>query len=71
MRLRIYTVLSLLRDLYKGDTMSTNKSCPVSGGFCWKNPLQVALFLAVLPFAVKSVAWLWGAVTTVACNVTK
>ena len=62
---------SKVRGFYKGDTMSTNKSCPVTGGFCWKNPLQVALFLAVLPFAVKSVAWLWGAVTTVACNVTK
>jgi len=51
--------------------MSTNKSCPITGGFCWKNPLQVALFLAVLPFAVKSVAWLWAAVTTVATNVAK
>ena len=43
--------------------MSTNKSCPVSGGWCWKNPLQVALLLAVLPYAVKTVAWLWGGVT--------
>jgi hypothetical protein len=41
--------------------MSTNKTCPVSGGWCWKNPLQAVLFLAVLPYAVKSVVWLWTA----------
>ena len=52
--------------------MSTNKSCPVSGGFCWRNPLQVTLFLAVLPYAVKTVSWVWGLVTslgTAACEV--
>ena len=38
--------------------MSTNnKSCPVSGLFCWKNPLQVAGLLALLPFAVKGGLW--------------
>ena len=32
--------------------MST-KSCPVSScSFCWKNPFQVGVLLAVLPFAV-------------------
>jgi hypothetical protein len=51
-----------MRAFYKGDTMSNSKTCPVSGGWCWKNPLQVALFLAVLPYAVKSVAWVWTAV---------
>ena len=49
---------------HKGDTMSTNKSCPVSGGFCWRNPLQVALFLAALPYAVKTVSWVWGLVSS-------
>jgi len=44
--------------------MSTNKSCPVSGGFCWRNPLQVALLLAVLPYAVKTVSWVWGLVAS-------
>jgi hypothetical protein len=51
--------------------MSTNKSCPVSGGFCWKNPLQVALFLAVLPWAVKTVGWLWAGVTAVSACAAK
>ena len=41
--------------------MST-KSCPVSCGFCWKNPVQVCVALALLPFAVAGarqvVAWL-------------
>lgn len=48
--------------------MSTNKSCPVTGGFCWKNPFQVVLFLAVLPFAVKGMVWVWNvAAAAVAC----
>ena len=52
--------------------MSTNvKSCPVSGGFCWRNPLQLVVFLAVLPWAVKSVGWLWGAVTSLGSCATK
>lgn len=51
--------------------MSNNKSCPVSGGWCWKNPLQVGLLLAVLPYAVKSVVWLWTGVTAIADCCTK
>jgi|APGre2960657373_1045057.scaffolds.fasta_scaffold00441_8 hypothetical protein len=52
--------------------MSTNnKSCPVSGGFCWKNPLQVALFLAVLPYAVKTIAWVWSGVAAVSACAAK
>jgi len=46
--------------------MSNGKSCPVFGSFCWRNPLQVAALLAVLPWAVKSVGWLWGAVCSLA-----
>jgi hypothetical protein len=42
--------------------MSTNKTCPVTGGWCWKNPVQTVLLLAALPYAVKTVAWLWAAV---------
>ena len=45
--------------------MSNGKSCPVTGGFCWKNPLHAAVFLAVLPWAVKSVGWLWAGVVSV------
>lgn len=47
--------------------MSNAKSCPVTSGcgFCWKNPLQVALFLAVLPWAVKTIGWLWSGVVAV------
>lgn len=61
-----------MRDFYKGDTMSTKNTCPVTScGFCWKNPLQVVLFLAVLPYAVKSTMWLWNAVTAAVACVTK
>ena len=52
--------------------MSTNgKSCPLVGGFCWRNPLQVALFLAVLPWAVKTLGWLWASVATVSACAAK
>ena len=52
--------------------MSTKNTCPVTScGFCWKNPLQVVLFLAVLPYAVKSTMWLWNAVTAAVACVTK
>jgi hypothetical protein len=48
--------------------MSTNKSCPVTGGWCWKNPLKVGLLLAVLPYAAKGVVWVWNvAAAAVAC----
>ena len=43
--------------------MNKTNNCPVTGCFCWKNPLQLAGFLALLPFAVKGVVWAWGAVT--------
>jgi hypothetical protein len=43
----------------------SNKSCPIVGcGFCWKNPVHVVLFLAVLPFALKGINVLWSAVQT-------
>ena len=60
-----------MRVFYKGDTMSTKNTCPVTSGWCWKNPLQVVLFLAVLPYAVKSAMWLWNAVTAAVACVTK
>lgn len=51
--------------------MSNGKSCPVTGGFCWKNPLQVALFLAVLPYAVKTIGWIWSGVVAVSACAAK
>lgn len=33
--------------------MATEKKCCVFGGFCWKNPVHVAIGLAVLPFTVE------------------
>lgn len=33
-------------------------TCPVTGSFCWKNPLQLVAFLALLPYAMKGVAWI-------------
>ena len=42
--------------------MNKNNNCPVTGWFCWKNPLQLAGFFALLPFAVKGVVWAWTAV---------
>ncbi len=51
--------------------MSTNK-CPVTGcGFCWKNPVHVVLFLAILPFALKGVAVAWETVQTAVTTLTK
>jgi len=45
------------------------KNCPIgSTGFCWKNPLQLAVFLAVLPYAAKGVVWVVDAIRTVCCN---
>jgi hypothetical protein len=43
--------------------MNKTNNCPVTGCFCWKNPLQLAGFLALLPFAVKGAVWAWNAVT--------
>lgn len=42
------------------------KNCPIgTNGFCWKNPLQLVVFLAALPYAVKGVMWLVDAVKAV------
>lgn len=42
-----------------------NNECPVSGRcFCWKNPVHVVVFLAVLPFALAGAKVLWNAVTS-------
>jgi hypothetical protein len=42
-----------------------NNNCPVSGhSFCWKNPVHVVVFLAVLPFALAGAKVLWSAVTS-------
>lgn len=42
-----------------------NSNCPVpSHGFCWKNPVHVVVFLAVLPFALAGAKVLWNAVTS-------
>ena len=52
--------------------MSKNTKCPVSNcnGFCWKNPVHVVLFLAVLPLALKGLAVLWAAVQSGATTLT-
>jgi hypothetical protein len=51
--------------------MSTNKSCPVTDGWCWKNPVQVALLLALLPYAGKGLGWVWGLVCGLAAAAVK
>lgn len=51
--------------------MSTKNTCPVTGGWCWKNPLQVAFFFAVLPFAVKGAVWIWNAAAAAVAVATK
>jgi hypothetical protein len=42
---------------------NNNKSCPITGPFCWKNPLQVAALFAVLPFAIKGVMFVFAALS--------
>jgi hypothetical protein len=53
--------------------MSANNKCPVTNccGFCWKNPVHVVLFLAVLPFALKGVQVAWETVHTAVNTLTK
>lgn len=55
--------------------MATNtnsvKSCPITGAFCWKNPLHLVAFFAVLPFALKGLAHVWGALAGAADTLTK
>lgn len=51
--------------------MSNAKSCPVAGGFCWKNPVQTALLLALLPYAAKGLGWAWGLVCGLAACAVK
>ncbi len=49
----------------------SNKTCPVVGGhFCWKNPVHVVLFLAVLPYALRGLNTLWSTVTTAVTTLT-
>lgn len=50
----------------------SNKNCPVvgCGRFCWKNPVHVVLFLAVLPYALRGLNTLWSAVTTAVTTLT-
>ena len=51
--------------------MSNKNSCPVTGCFCWKNPLHLVAFFAILPFAIKGVTFVWGALTNAVDNLTK
>lgn len=45
--------------------MNKNETCcPTSGRFCWRNPVHVVLFLAILPFALDGLNTLWSAVRT-------
>lgn len=41
---------------------TTVKTCPVTGCFCWKNPLHLVAFFAILPFAIKGFTFLWHAI---------
>jgi hypothetical protein len=50
---------------------TNNKSCPVSGWFCWKNPLQVVGLIALLPFGVKGGLWLLHSVCAFCDNCCK
>lgn len=52
-------------------TTNAVKSCPVTGCFCWKNPLHLAAFFALLPFAIKGVTFVWGAFTNAVDTLTK
>ena len=52
--------------------MNSKNNCPVTGwGFCWKNPVHVVLFLAVLPFALNGLSTVWNAVQSAFCAMTK
>jgi len=42
-------------------SVNNTKSCPVTGCFCWKNPLHLVAFFAVLPFAVRGALAVWNA----------
>ena len=42
--------------------MNKTNNCPVTGCFCWKNPLHLAAFFALLPFAIKGGLFLFHAV---------
>lgn len=51
--------------------MSANNKCPATGCFCWKNPIHVVLFLAILPFALNGLAVAWSTVQAAATTLTK
>jgi len=45
---------------------NSNEGCPVTGScgkFCWRKPVHVVLFLAVLPFALAGAKIVWSALT--------
>lgn len=48
-----------------------NDCCPIVGRFCWKNPVHVVLFLAVLPFALNGLSTVWNALQSAFCAMTK
>lgn len=50
---------------------NSNECCPTKGGFCWKNPIHVVLFLAVLPFALNGLNTVWTALHTAITTMTK
>ena len=41
-------------------TNATAKSCPVTGCFSWSNPLHLAAFFALLPFAIKGAMFVFN-----------
>ena len=48
-----------------------NECCTMKGGFSWKNPVHVVLFLAVLPFALNGLNTVWTAIHTAVTTMTK
>ena len=43
---------------------SLTKSCPVSCGFCWRNPVHVLVTLALLPLAAAGLKTVLGWVSS-------
>jgi hypothetical protein len=52
-------------------TNATVKTCPVTGSFCWKNPLHLVAFFAILPFAIKGGVFVWHALENAVTSLVK
>jgi len=45
-------------------TTANAKTCPVTGSFSWTNPIHLAAFFALLPFAIKGVMFAFKVIQT-------